>query len=234
MGRRPNAKQYSIVVAHDLCCVGEDRVFNPDSEDDADKSLMDELQCPVADEVLIALRKAFSLTFPRNPFMDGIRAEIAEIRRLGVDALKPMPEILLGLGLTPIPMIDNDPVKDKVRVFQFVFAKIEDIDISVTVVGKRRHFLDVAQHEKASSLITTLRSVVSDTFEEAHNEDQLLAVLRRIRERVHAVLPSFNPCLESIEIEPIAEKAADPVDDFTEDGGANERGSGGQTVSKPK
>ena len=60
-------------------------------------------------------------------------------------------------------------------------------------------------------LITTLRSVVSDTFEEAHNEDQLLAILRRIRGRIQVVLPSFNASLESIEIEPIAERPSNMV-----------------------
>jgi len=212
MGRKPKAKQYSIVVADDLCCVGEDRVFNAESDEDVEKNLMEDLQCPIADEVLIALRKAYSLTFPRNPFVDGIRAEIAEIRRLGVEALKPMPEVLSDLGVAPIPMIDDDPVQYKVRVFQYVFARTEDIDISVKVGGKRRRLLDVAHHEKATALITTLRAIVSDTFEEAHNEDQLLAILRRIRERIQAVLAAFNPCLESIEIEPIAELLADSAE----------------------
>lgn len=50
----------------------------------------------------------------------------------------------------------------------------------------------------------TLRSVVTDTFEEAHNEDQLMAILPRIRERIQKVLPAFNACLECIEIEQIA------------------------------
>lgn len=208
MGRKRKAKQYSIVLADDLCCVGEDRVFNPELED-AEKNLMLTLQCPVADEVLIALRKAYSLTFPRNPFIEGIRAEINEIRGLGADALKPMPEVLLDLGLPPIPMFDSDPAKDKTYVFKFAFARTQDIDIWVRVDGKRRRLLDVAHHEEATALITTLRCVVSDTFEEAHNEDQMLAILGRIRKRIQTVLPAFNACLTSMEIEPIASTADD-------------------------
>ena len=45
---------------------------------------------------------------------------------------------------------------------------------------------------------------MSDTFSEAFDEDQTEAILKRIRAQIVDVLPEFNPCLESIEIEPIA------------------------------
>ena len=204
MGRKKKPKGYSILAADAVCCVGEDRVYNADAESDPEKSLMDKLQCPVADEVLIALRKAFSLTFPRNPFLEGIKAELAEIRRLGVEALKPMPEVLSDLGLAPIPAMENDPAITRARVFRFVFARTEEVDISVKADGKRRRLLDLVGNDDGTELVKALRSVVSDTFEEAHNEDQLMAILRRIRERIQKTLPAFNACLESIEIEPIA------------------------------
>jgi hypothetical protein len=106
--------------------------------------------------------------------------------------------------LPPIPLITNDPTPSKVRLFQFVFARRDAVDITVKVEGKRRRLLDVVQYQDATALLTTLRSVVSATFAEAHDEDQHTAILQRIRAEIQAVLPPFNPCLESIEIEPIA------------------------------
>ena len=201
MGRRPKPKAYLIMLADAVCCVSEDRVFDPDA--DPDKSLFDTLQCPVADDVLIAMRKAFSLTYPRNPFIDGIQAALAEIRKIGVEALKPMPEVLADLGLPPIPPITDDPAMSKTQVFKFVFARRDAVDIAVKFEGKRRRLLDIVEHQDATAVLTTLRSVVTATFAEAHDEDQHMAILHRIRAVIHAVLPAFNRCLEMIEIEPI-------------------------------
>ena len=203
MGRRRKQNRWSLVASDTVCCVSEDGVYDPESA--PEKSLMDQLQCPVADEVLIALRKSFSLTYPRNPFMDGLQAAIAEIRRIGVEALKPMPEVLLDLGLPPIPQFIDDPIRKKVHLFLFMFARTDDLNITVKVKGKRRKLLDVAEHEDGTCLLTTLRAVVSDTFHEAHDEDQHSAILQGIRQTIHAVLPPFNVCLQAMEIEPIAE-----------------------------
>lgn len=202
-------------MADSICYVSKERIFDLNS--DPDESLMDELKCPIGDELLIALRKAFSLTFPRNPFITGLREALAEIRRVGVDSLKPMPEVLLDLELPPIPPVMNDPVLTKTRIFQFLLARRKDLDIAVKVNGKRRRLLDLAEHEDATALITTLRSVVTDTFEEAHSEDQHSAILKRIRRKIHDVLPPFNACLESIEVEPIAEHCSEVVEEASDD-----------------
>lgn len=204
MGRKRKAKGYSIVWAEAVCCVSEDRAYDPDSE--PEKCLMDELQCSVADEVLIALRKAFSLTFPQNPFIDGVQSAILEIRRIGVQALKPMPEVLTDLNLAPLPPIMDDPVLKKAHVFSFMFARSSDLDISVKVENRKRRLLDVIEHQDATQLLITLRSVITDTFSEAHDEDQHMALLHRIRHRIQGVLPDFNACLNAIEVEPIAER----------------------------
>lgn len=203
MGRKRKRKGWSLVPADTVCCVSEDRVYDPDSE--PAKSLMDQIPSTVADEVLIALRKSFSLTYPRNPYIEGLQAALAEIRRISVEALKLMPEVLADIGLQPIPRIMNDPVSKKVQVFLFMFARTADIDITVKVNGKRRRLLDLAEHDDGTALITTLRAVVTDTFREAHDEDQHAAVLQLIRLRIHAVLPAVNECLQAMEIEPIAE-----------------------------
>jgi hypothetical protein len=182
---------------------------------------MDELQCPAADEVLIALRKAFSLTFPRNPFIEGVQSALLEIRRVGVEALKPMPEVLTDLNLAPLPPITDDPVMKKAHLFKFVFARTADLDIKVKVGNRKRRLLDVVEHDDATPLLTTLRSVITDTSAEAHDEDQHMAILLCIREKIQDVLPAFNACLESIEIEPIAERRS-TSDEAAEDGGNKE------------
>ena len=202
MGRRRRPKTFSIVHADTVCCVSEDRVYDLESEPET--TLMDQLQCPIADEVLIALRKSFSLSYPRNPFIDGIQQALAEIRRIGVEALKPMPEVLAELGLLPIPPIENDPAMRKTSSFIYMFARTEDIDISVKVEGKRRRLLDVAENQDGTPLLLALRSVVTDTFDEAHDEDQHMAILQKIRSKIQTVLPAFNNCLESMEVERIA------------------------------
>lgn len=202
MGRRRKPRAYSIVHADTVCCVSDDRVYDLESEPET--SLMDQLQCPIADEVLIALRKSFSLTYPRNPFIDGVQEALAEIRRLGVEAFKPMAEVLADLGLPPIPPIENDPALRKTRLFMFMFARTEDIDISVKIGGKRRRLLDVAENQDGTPLLLALRSVITDTFDEAHDEDQHMAILQTIRSKIQTVLPAFNNCLDQMEIERIA------------------------------
>ncbi len=133
MGRKQKTKRFSIMFANTVAHIGEDRVYVPDSA--PQKTLMEQLNCPSADEVLIALRKAFSLTYPRNPFIDGVQTAVTEIRRLGVEALKRMPEVLADLDLPPIPPVINDPILDRSQLFLFVLARTDKIDITVKVEG---------------------------------------------------------------------------------------------------
>jgi hypothetical protein len=193
---------YVVVPAEHLMCIGKERVLELDS--DPEENLMDELQCPVADDVLIALRKAFSLTYPRNPFIDGLQKELAEIRRIAVEALKPIPEVLAALGLKPVPAVEDDKALKKVFLFQFAFAKRVDLRLTVKYEGKSRQLLNLLEVFPADPLVTTLRIIVTDTFAEMHNEAEHENALRGIRERIAAVLPPFNELLESIEVEPIA------------------------------
>ena len=107
MPRKRKSQGYSILFCGDIGGVSEDGNFTPG--EDAEPSLFDKLQCPIADEVLTALRKSFSLSYPKNPFLDGLLPAIAEIRRIGVEAMKPMPELLAELGLPPLPPITPRP-----------------------------------------------------------------------------------------------------------------------------
>lgn len=65
---------------------------------------------------------------------------------------------------------------------------------------------------------------MTDTFVEAHDERQHRAILRRIRKQIHAVLPTYNDCLESIEVEPIAESMLeDEIADDSDSANDNSR-----------
>src|SRR5205823_11852241 len=116
-----------IVYANDLGCIDENKVLDPDSE--PEKSLLVELECPVADEVLIALSKSFSVTYPQNPFVDGLQQALSEIRRIGVEALKEMPEVLQELRLPAVPATMADTSAHRAKVFKYSLARSADLAI---------------------------------------------------------------------------------------------------------
>ncbi len=204
-----------MVNADSLFRIDEKFIFHPDSgsedDDDPDNNLGDKLQCPAADAVLIAMRKAFTLTYSDNPFLEGTTASIKEIRRLCVDALKPMPDVLEKLQLPAIPKFMNDPINKKAQLYSFLFVPTREIDIRIQIDGKKQKFLDSFWHREATSLIIAARHVLSFTFNEAHDEDQYMEILLKIRTMIHQVLPAFNECLVAIEIEPIAPRNGNNV-----------------------
>lgn len=203
MGRRRTKPLYLIVEAEILALVGKDRELDPES--DPDDNLLDELQCPQFDEVLIALRKSFSLTFPRNPFIDGLQEALLEIRRIGVEALRTIPEAVEELNLKPVPSPGEVGPNTKAYVFQYILARFDDLQLKVKYEGRTRKLANLIEQRPADEVIRALRDTVSYTFEEMHSEEQHEDVLCRIRRRIGEVLPSLNELLVSIEIEPIAD-----------------------------
>jgi hypothetical protein len=183
--------------------IGKDRELVLDS--DPDDNLLDELSCSPFDSVLIALRKSFSLTYPRNPFIDGLQQAMREIREIGVEALRTIPEVLKELDLKPLPPPTSDFTDTKAYLFQYCLARLSDLQVRVKYEGKRQRLASLIHHRPANDSIRSLRDIVSDTFEEMHSDEQHEEVLRRIRNRILAVLPNLNDLLVSIEIEPIAD-----------------------------
>jgi hypothetical protein len=170
MARPRKTPVWVIVLADNLGCIDENMVLNPGSE--PKKSLLDELLCPVADEVLIALRKSFSLTYPRNPFIDGLQQALTEIRRIGVEALKEMPKVLEELRLAPVPGTTADAAAHRAIVFKFVLARSADLAVKVQYEGKSRSLLKLLDPYPADQLVRTLREVISDTFSEMYSDEQ--------------------------------------------------------------
>jgi hypothetical protein len=204
MGRPRKKPLWVIVLADDLGCIDENKVLDLESE--LEKSFLDDLSCPAADEVLIALRKSFSMTYPRNPFVDGLQQALSEIRRIGIEALKEIPEVLEELRLPSIPATMADASAHRAILFKYSLVRSADLAIKVQYEGKSRSLLKLLEPVAADPLIRTLREVVSDTFSEMHSEEQPEEALKRIRDRIWDVLPPFNSFLDDIEIEHIAER----------------------------
>lgn len=156
-----------MVNADSVFRIDDKFIFHPDSgaedDDDPNNNLGVKLQCPAADTVLIALRKAFTLTYPHNPFLEGTNASIKEIRRLCVDALKPMPDVLEKLQLPAIPKFMDDPINKKAQLYCYLFVPTREIDIRIQKDGKKQKFLDSFWHREATSLLVAARNVLSFT-----------------------------------------------------------------------
>lgn len=238
MGRPRKRPIYLIVEAEVLGSIGKDRVLVFDS--DPDDNLLDELQCPHFDDVLIALRKSFSLTFPRNPFIDGLQDALNEIRRICIDALRTIPEVLRELQLKSVPPPSSDKTDTKVYLFKYSLARLADLQVKVKYEGKTHKLANMFDHRPADEVVRVLREVVSCTFEEMHNEEQHEEVLRRIRQRIGTTLPAFNDLLVEIEIEPIADpsllKEPESADEIEEEGdhSSTDSNSVGSTPSSGK
>lgn len=201
MGRRRKKPIY-VIADWTIGCIGEDRIL--DLESDPDEPLCDELQCPVADEVLVALRQSFTLSYPRNPLMNGLTESLAEIRRVCIEALIEMPEVLSELKLSPIPPVFNDDRVGRTKAFQFFLARVSDLRIKVKHEAKSRSLFTLLETMPADVLVATAREIVSLTFSEIHDEEQHAAILEEIRQRIWTVLPAYNEYLKAIEVEPVA------------------------------
>jgi hypothetical protein len=199
---RQRKKPVYVIVGDAVYCIDKNRVL--DLESDLDDSLGEELQCPAADEILISLRKAFTLSFPVNPFIDGLTHSLTEIRRVCVDGLRDIPEVLDGLGLPAIPPVSDDKRHPSVKLATCYFARAADLRIRVLYEGRRQSLFPLIQPDPADTLIRTAREIVTATFSEMHSEEQHEAVLLRIRNSIWDILPQFNKYLIPIDVEPIA------------------------------
>jgi hypothetical protein len=202
MGRPKKGPVRLIVYASALSRIAESDKQNFDGE--LEDNLLDKLQCPTADDVLSALRKCFSLTYPDEHSDDGYKLAIANIRDTARQALMPVgDEVLESLRLKPVgqPLPED---KFKVDVLLFVFARKADLDIKALHEGKSVRLLDLLEHWPADDLIATLRRTLTISFSEMYTGDQHHDALNEIRHLIVEVLFPYNGLLEAIEVEPIA------------------------------
>ncbi len=207
MGRKRTRSAYVVVEAGLLSCVDEQKNLVLDS--DPDKAFADELTCPTADQLLIALRKAFSLTYPTNIFVEGQSTAIMEIRRIGVEALIHMSDVLNDLGLPPIPRPIRERQSANCHTFQFFLIPERELHVTVKFEGRKQSLRNLVEVFPGDVLVRTLRGLVSDSFAEMHDDEQHEEVLQGMRAKLWSVLPAYNDVFRDMCIEPIAEFVAD-------------------------
>lgn len=216
MSRKRGAIKYSIACYDELYRVDKDRVFRPEPVGDAEEedlfdSLVDEWQFFTADEALIALRQSFSATFSSEYRLAPLSRRLLAIRRKCTEAAKSLHPIWSDLGLSPIPIEEDDRSLFKARLFSFILVRNRDLETRVSVNGQKTRLSTLIGFEDATDLLRALRAVVSDTFTEVHTADQIRDLLWRIRCRIWIVLPPFNVCLGSVGVEPIAHPTTDDL-----------------------
>ena len=199
MSKVAKSSKFVLLTPDLLDSVSKDFVLDLDEQHD-DGAFAETRLHPI-DDVLIALRKSFSLTYSRNPFIDGLQECQTEIQRICTDAIKCHPELLEELKLPPIPFVMDDPAESRTMMFKFALVRAKDLRVRVKYEEKRQSFFKLLGALGADHIIKTIRAVVSDTFVEAHDEEQHEEILSRIRQRIWQVLPDCNDVLDEINVE---------------------------------
>ena len=181
--------------------------FVLDLDEQYDDGVFAETQIFPIDDVLVALRKSFSLTYPSNPYIDDIKKCLVEIRQTCVDAIKPHPELLEELKLSPIPFIFDDPAETKSHLFKFALVRSKDLRVRVKFEGKRQSFFKLLEATPGDQIVRAIRHVVADTFKEAHDEDQHEAILETIRNHIWDAIGGRNEVFAELNVEPMPQRA---------------------------
>lgn len=214
MAKKRSSPVFVVVPAFLLDCVDDKKVLDleaVESEEECRGPLSD-LETYPADDLLASLRKAFTLTFPHNPFIDGIQNALTEIKRVCIDGIKSLPEVLETLDLKPMPFVIDDPLEGKAMLFKHVFVESKHLRIQVKYEGKRQSLFKLVDAPHGDEVIRAIRQIVTDTFTEAHDEDQHGDILMTIRHRIWNVLPQFNDLPDECEVERIA-----PIPDYDDE-----------------
>jgi hypothetical protein len=164
-----------------------------------DLELKDELQFPLGDPILLALRESFTLTYPRRLDFIEPKEMLSRIREVAAAALKPIGDVLTRLKLAPVgKFVQEDGA---VTVFKVVIAPIEKVTTP----------LNPAHYFPADPVIVALREVLTLSFSEAYSERDYARVFAKIRKLAAKALIPYNDVLEYLEIEPVAKpKVFDP------------------------
>lgn len=206
MAKKKSRPVFVVVPAFLLDCVDEKKVLDLEAVESEEerRGPLSEVEVYPADDMLASLRKAFTLTFPHNPFIDGLQNALTEIKRVCIDGTKSLPEVLEAMDLKPMPFVIDDPLEGKSMLFKHAFVESKHLRIQVKYEGKRQSLFKLLGALHGDEVICTIRQIVTDTFTEAHDEDQHNAILETIRHRIWNVLPQFNDLLDECEVERIA------------------------------
>lgn len=189
MPRKPkNSQSQYLLVPHEA-------IFEAFAEKQplrGDLELRDELQFPLGDPILLALRESFTLTYPRRLDFIEPKEMLSRIREFAAAALKPIGEVLSKLKLPPVGKFAQED--GAVTVFKVVIAPIEKVTTPLNPV----HYFP------ADPVIVALREVLTLSFSEAYSERDYARVFAKIRKLAAKALIPYNDVLEYLEIEPVA------------------------------
>lgn len=169
------------------------------------ESLLDKLQSPVGDGLLIALRRIFTATYDRDTTLVGLEKIIREIRHEAIEGLRGLERMLAALRLKPLGP-GALPEDYGGTVHKFSLARSRDLPRKVKVEGERgmRSFFELALWADAAPLLVALRKIVSITFGELITRKGYVEAVWGIRKLAADALVPLNKWLEEIDLEPIA------------------------------
>src|SRR4051812_19859724 len=93
----PGASKIFMVYSGDL-----DSVVDDDPKVIKQESLLEKGDYPVADDLLVALRRILSMTYTDRLELEDLRKSFAEIRQLLVAALRPLGDLLKLVKSSPV------------------------------------------------------------------------------------------------------------------------------------
>ena len=206
MSKKTKASTKFVLLIPDLLdSVSKDFVLDLDEQYD-DGAFAETRMHPI-DDVLVALRKSFSLTYPSNPYIDDIKECLVEIRKICVDAIKPHPELLEELKLSPIPFIFDGPAETRSHLFKFALVRSKDLRVRVKFEGKRQSFFKLLEATPGDQIIRAIRLAITATFKEAHDEEQHEAILEMIRNQIWDAIGGCNEVFAELNVEPMPQWA---------------------------
>lgn len=201
-----------LIYADDLAAT-QDEPGGPEPE-----SLLDQLDTPVGDGLLIALRRILAATYCGDTGLDELEKTTSEIRREAINGLRGMGRMLATLRLKSLGPGEL-PEDHGPKVFKFCLAKTAALPRRVKVEGEAgiREFLELVRWADAKPLLATLRKIVSVAFGELITRKAYVQAIWQIRKMAADSLVPLNDWLEEIGLEPVAMPTRQYVDDEWED-----------------
>ena len=188
MGRKPRTSSPKYYF------IPEEVVFEAYAEKHPlrdERELREEHYFPLGDPVLVALREAFSLTYPPRVKEVDSKKQLEQIKLVSTKALRPLGDLLTSLGLAPAGVMEEDR---EGAVYKTVIIPGEKLPKAV----------QPEQLLPADPAIIALREVLSLTFSEAYDIKDFTRIFAKIRQVAAKVLVVSNAVLEFIEVEPVA------------------------------
>jgi hypothetical protein len=185
----------------DVALLEEEEKAKPDH-----KTLLEQLDPEIGDDLLIALRKIFSLTYTDRFEIKDLDKVVSRIKSLAVRALKPFAPMLETLKQKPLKAKLTQEEMDEPKIHKYCLVRRS----GHRFMTKDAETDDLAPLVKliptadADGVLIALRKILSETFSEMFEYRDLKRSLYEIRMLAATALVPLNEWLEEIELEPVA------------------------------